>query len=90
MSTPAALRGGVSTALQLRATRRAFARVGRLRAALCTAPRAMGLQVYQFPALSDNYGYLLHDEATGATACVDTPEVRAARDVRQALPHIVT
>ena len=34
------------------------------------------LLVHQFPALSDNYGYLLHDEATGATACVDTPEVR--------------
>jgi hypothetical protein len=36
------------------------------------------LLIHQFPALSDNYGYLLHDEATGATACVDTPEARAA------------
>lgn len=32
------------------------------------------LQVVQFPCLSDNYGFLLHDTATGATAAVDTPE----------------
>jgi hydroxyacylglutathione hydrolase len=27
-----------------------------------------------FPVLSDNYGYLLHDEASGTTAAVDTPD----------------
>lgn len=70
------LRGGVATTLPLRAARRALARVGHLRSALRTSTRAM-LVVHQFPALSDNYGYLLHDEATGATACVDTPEARA-------------
>lgn len=32
------------------------------------------LQVVQLPCLSDNYGYLLHDPVTGATAAVDTPE----------------
>lgn len=31
------------------------------------------LTVAQFPCLSDNYGYLIHDEATGETAAVDTP-----------------
>lgn len=34
-----------------------------------------GLIVEQFPCLKDNYGFLVHDEATGATAAVDTPEV---------------
>jgi hydroxyacylglutathione hydrolase len=35
----------------------------------------MPLTVHQFPCLSDNYGFLAHDEATGQTACIDTPEV---------------
>ena len=35
----------------------------------------MPLTVHQFPCLSDNYGFLAHDEATGKTACIDTPEV---------------
>ena len=34
------------------------------------------LQVAQFPCLSDNYGYLIHDPVTGATAAVDTPEAK--------------
>lgn len=33
------------------------------------------LLVHQFPCLSDNYGFLIHDSATGATASIDTPEV---------------
>ncbi|MBC2668955.1 hydroxyacylglutathione hydrolase [Novosphingobium piscinae] len=32
------------------------------------------LQVHQFPCLSDNYGYLLHDPASGETAAIDTPD----------------
>ena len=32
------------------------------------------MQIFQFPCLQDNYGYLIHDPATGATACIDTPE----------------
>ena len=75
MTTPATLLRGAVAPLPLRAARRVFARVRQLRASLRTAPTAM-LVVHQFPALSDNYGYLLHDEATGATACVDTPEAR--------------
>jgi hydroxyacylglutathione hydrolase len=35
----------------------------------------MPLTVHQFPCLSDNYGFLARDEATGKTACIDTPEV---------------
>ncbi|WP_260921585.1 hydroxyacylglutathione hydrolase [Novosphingobium sp. 9] len=32
------------------------------------------LQVHQFPCLSDNYGFLLHDPASGETVCIDTPD----------------
>jgi len=35
------------------------------------------LTVHQFPCLQDNYGFLIRDEATGDTACVDTPDARA-------------
>ena len=37
----------------------------------------MTLQVHQFPCLSDNYGYLLHDPDSGETACIDTPDAEA-------------
>lgn len=32
------------------------------------------LQVHQFPCLQDNYGFLIHDPASGETATIDTPE----------------
>ncbi|QWC55841.1 hydroxyacylglutathione hydrolase [Erythrobacter sp. 3-20A1M] len=32
------------------------------------------LQIHQFPCLSDNYGFLLHDPASGETAAIDTPD----------------
>ncbi|MEJ0059884.1 MAG: hydroxyacylglutathione hydrolase [Terricaulis sp.] len=32
------------------------------------------LQVHQFPCLSDNYGFLIHDPESGETATIDTPE----------------
>jgi hydroxyacylglutathione hydrolase len=35
------------------------------------------LDVRQFPCLSDNYGFLVRDRATGRTACVDTPDADA-------------
>ncbi|MXP40949.1 hydroxyacylglutathione hydrolase [Altererythrobacter soli] len=35
------------------------------------------LQVHQFPCLSDNYGFLLHDPESGETACIDTPDAEA-------------
>ncbi|MEN7536054.1 hydroxyacylglutathione hydrolase [Aurantiacibacter flavus] len=34
----------------------------------------MTLELHQFPCLSDNYGYLLHDSASGETTCIDTPD----------------
>ena len=35
----------------------------------------MSIQVKQIPCLDDNYGFLVHDTATGSTASIDTPEV---------------
>lgn len=37
----------------------------------------MPIDIRQFPCLSDNYGYLVHDRETGATAAVDTPDPEA-------------
>lgn len=37
----------------------------------------MPLTVHQFPCLSDNYGFLVRDEATGQVACIDTPDAAA-------------
>jgi hydroxyacylglutathione hydrolase len=38
---------------------------------------AMSITVHQFPCLSDNYGFLVRDDATGLAACVDTPDAGA-------------
>jgi len=35
------------------------------------------LEVHQFPCLSDNYGYLLHDTDSNETVCIDTPDADA-------------
>ena len=37
----------------------------------------MTLSVRQFPCRSDNYGFLVRDEATGMVAAVDTPDAEA-------------
>jgi hydroxyacylglutathione hydrolase len=37
----------------------------------------MALIVHQFPCLSDNYGFLVRDEATGKVAAIDTPDAEA-------------
>jgi hydroxyacylglutathione hydrolase len=34
----------------------------------------MALIIHQFPCLSDNYGFLLHDPDSGETAAIDTPD----------------
>src|SRR3954452_13720895 len=34
----------------------------------------MAAEIRLFPSLSDNYGYLVHDPATNATASIDAPE----------------
>lgn len=44
----------------------------------------MALIVDVFAARSDNFGYLVHDEATGRTAAIDAPE---AGPIRTALVH---
>ncbi|OZA93790.1 hydroxyacylglutathione hydrolase [Altererythrobacter sp. H2] len=40
------------------------------------------IQIHQFPCLSDNYGFLIHDPASGETAAIDTPD--GAEYLRQA------
>ena len=34
----------------------------------------MTISIHQYLCLTDNYGVLVHDSTTGATACVDVPE----------------
>ena len=38
-----------------------------------TADAAESFEIAQFLCLEDNYGYLLHDKTTGATAAIDVP-----------------
>jgi len=53
-----------------------------------------GLQIYQFPCRSDNFGVLIHDAATGLTASIDAPEAaaihKALSDTGWKLTHIFT
>ena len=53
----------------------------------------MSIQVKQISCLDDNYGFLVHDTATGATASIDTPEVepinKALADEAWTLTHIL-
>lgn len=35
------------------------------------------LEIHQFPCLSDNYGYLVHDPESQVTASIDTPDADA-------------
>ena len=35
------------------------------------------LEIHQFACLSDNYGFLAHDDASGETTCIDTPDGEA-------------
>ncbi|MBA4209148.1 MAG: hydroxyacylglutathione hydrolase [Parvibaculum sp.] len=51
------------------------------------------LEIHQFPCLNDNYGYLVHEPSSGATAAIDTPEVKPILDAlaekRWTLTHIL-
>ncbi len=38
------------------------------------------IEVHQFACLSDNYGYLVHDSASGETVCIDTPDAEVYLD----------
>jgi hydroxyacylglutathione hydrolase len=44
----------------------------------------VSLEIHQFPCLSDNYGYLLHDPVSGETTCIDTPDADAYLDAADA------
>lgn len=44
----------------------------------------MSVHVHQFPCLSDNYGVLVHDTSTGATAAIDAPDAKAVLDALDA------
>jgi hydroxyacylglutathione hydrolase len=52
------------------------------------------LEIKQFPCLSDNFGVLIHDEATNLTASIDAPDAdavsRALQDKGWRLSHILT
>lgn len=49
-----------------------------LKMSTCSVTKSFGsLSVAQFPCLSDNYGFLIHDERTGQTAAIDTPDGKA-------------
>lgn len=50
----------------------------------------MSLKIEQIPCLSDNYGYLLHDEKTGLTASIDTPDGKAIEQRAQKLGWSLT
>lgn len=41
---------------------------------MSSSSSACSFQVVQIPCLSDNYGYLLHNNMTGETAAIDTPD----------------
>ena len=51
------------------------------------------LEILSIPVLSDNYVHLIHDPATGATACVDpavaTPVIKAAKDKGWTISHVL-
>jgi hydroxyacylglutathione hydrolase len=47
------------------------------------------LQIHMFPCLDDNYGFLIHDEASGLTATIDTPDADAIMTQAKARGWIV-
>ncbi|MEG6507875.1 hydroxyacylglutathione hydrolase [Methyloligella sp. 2.7D] len=52
-----------------------------------------GMEIYQFPARSDNFGVLIHDPKTEATASIDAPDgeavMAALREKNWVLTHIL-
>lgn len=43
----------------------------------------MAAEIRLFPCLNDNFGYLVHDASTGATAAIDAPDAAPIRDTLQ-------
>lgn len=58
-------------------------------AAASTTARS-GVSIRQFPCRSDNYGFLLRDEASGLTAAIDTPDAGAVVKVCEAAGWTLT
>ena len=58
-----------------------------------TKERPLATSVHQFLCLTDNYGVLVHDSATGATASIDAPEagpiLAALNEKGWALTHLL-
>jgi len=50
----------------------------------------MTLQIHQFPCLSDNYGFLIHDPASGETAAIDTPDGKEYLKQAEAIGWTIT
>lgn len=48
------------------------------------------IEIHQFPCLSDNYGYLVHDPASGETACIDTPDAEEYLKQAEAMGWAIT
>jgi hydroxyacylglutathione hydrolase len=52
------------------------------------------LEIHQFPALSDNFGVLIHDSAQNLTASIDAPDAKAVaaalKEKGWTLTHILT
>jgi hydroxyacylglutathione hydrolase len=48
------------------------------------------IQIHQFPCLEDNYGFLIHDPVSGATATIDTPDADAIMAQAQAKSWTIT
>ena len=44
----------------------------------------MTLEIELFACLSDNFGVLLHDPVSGATACIDAPDEKPIMDAAAA------
>ena len=59
---------------------RPHARLLQLHRHIASSSSPSALEVEQFPALSDNYGFLVHDKVSGETAAIDTPEEAAVCD----------
>lgn len=48
------------------------------------------IEIHQFPCLSDNYGYLVHDPVSGETACIDTPDAEEYLKQAEAIGWAIT
>ena len=51
---------------------------------------ATPLEIFMFPCLSDNYGFLIHDAEHNLTASIDTPEVKPILDALKIKGWVLT